>query len=895
MSKNIFYIAKKDHDVANLLVGYSWTSGSFIQTGDNTIASTREIRVTGTDFIKTDRIYENVSHAIYYWLDDNLNVIKVEQNKPQKFSMQVPAGASFFALSVKFSQNTVNSSFYLYKCVRAYPIYKSLAKLYARENNQMFFREKLDGKITLSRIKDFDYVNNSSINDTLILDVYKGEELFITAEFNKTDCKFDRVRKSVELALTPHDGYTNILSKYKNTYDLIKCAPATTALTLTKRCIVQIYIQGESVISNYSGGTYWETDVNEVVDSASELRNKYYFYPGPTFKEVNLTGFNYQINSSFKCTNNDCWNGTSYVEVGGIKYKIPCSIKFTKVYNADSDIPESEVANVLLLSDGVSPGTYLYTSPTGERYNRAKYDSYRIEIYTDDNGTGDRIYVSNKLYGKDKGFTVAQGQGLYPMLKISQATPKQEPTPATFNLGEYVIVYNTWVRELCDREILEDGTHTYELPYDDFATERSNYKRCIGLSGVSGDNSVIQIVQNIASSQEPTAYGQNDFGLYFTSPYTPVSGRHGYLPLARSTWGNTSLWVFLDGPIDGSFERWCEKTYRKYTIKDNYHIADVIKALLLKIDPAIKHEASSEYSEFLYGNSGVVSQQALLGCQLYMTQKTNILKGEYDQAAQKAEISLEQVMSMLKDCFKCYWYIDSENRFRIEHVRYFTNGFTYGQRPQGINLTAKSDRFNKKPVLFGQQELQYDKSSIKARYEFSWMDNVTNAIGNISINFEGAYIPNESTESISVDQFCPDIDYMLFKPDDFSKDGFALMLASNNEVPIISHTIYDPMQFGAPLNLFTQNGVLSWRQLINHYLYNASSRTIKLDEGEGPNTWRVQGVERIMHHDIIVSPNPVRLDTDKIVITDIGSGCVEEVSTDIDTGNTKLTLSYEPS
>lgn len=891
---NTFYVGKKNISQISLLAGYSWSSGDIEPTGDNTKCASGEIDVHNFDFVRfaDDPIFENVVSSTYYWFDEDMMLIDVSEGRSNKIGARVPDGAYYFAVDVAYAgAQPYSRDFNVHKYNKVLPHYKTVSKKYAKEANQMFFRESLDGKISLFG-KDFDIVNNASLNDTLLFDICRGNTLIATTEFNKTDCKFDRVKKSVELKLTPHDKYTDILNKYENTYNLIKCATATTWLTLTKRCIVQIYIQGEKVISNYSGGTYWETDVDSPVDNESELRNEYYFYPGPTFNEVNLSGFNYDINAVYRCiAASDCWNAESYRVIGGHKYKLPCSIKFTKIYNANTVVTQSIGINIKLLSNGVTTGV---TNITGGAL--VLYDTYRIEIYNGADGMGDKIYQSTKLFGADKGFSITQGSNLYEMQKVAQPFPRLDPEPASFNLGASVITYNTWIRELCDVDEVE-GVPTYDLPYDDFATERSNYKKCIGLDIISSGNSVIRIVQAEAKSDEPTSYGQNDFGMYFMSPYDSVRDMHGYIPLARSTWSNTSLWVYLDGTLEGTFEAWCAKTYKKYTLKDSYHISSVIKSLLAKIDPTIKHEATSEYSEFLYGNSNVVSQSALHNCQLYLTQKTNILKGEYDQAAQKAEISLEQVMSMLRECFACYWFIDSQNRFRIEHIFYFTHGYSYTASGQSIlDLNTKADRFNKKPVLYCQQELEYQKSDLKSRFEFSWMDDVTDAMGNIAINFDDKYIQGDNTESINVGQFCPDVDYMLFRPDDFSEDGFVMLLADvdSHEVPIWSHVIKDPKQLGANMPVYTQNGYASWRNLIFHRMYDAPGNILTLDQYEGPKSWSVINRKRIMRHNVDIQMPINNIDTKQIIRTDIGDSDIEEISINIDTNNTEMLLSYEP-
>lgn len=775
-----------------------------------------------------------------------------------------------------------------------YPHYKQLKKKLKKENNQMFFRESLDGKINLFG-QDYLLVKNASIESTIYFYVYRGQTLFASASFNKSDCKFDHFKKSVELKFKYNDKYSKILDAYENTYDLIKLTPALTPIALTKRCVVQIYIQGEKTLSNYAGGTYWETDVDEQVDDEEALTRKYYFSKGPKFVEVDLQGFNYNINAAYRgLSGNNIWNATSKREVGGVVYKMPCSIKFTKVYNANDEIPHDLSNNdVLVLSNGTSSGVY---GSLNRRW--FKYDTYRIEIYTDRDGTGTKIYQSNKFYGKDGDFTLAVGEGLYPMSRIEQPISQMDPTPNTFNLGEYVIEYQVWGRLLCDvdkvpsHEAGHEGEYidTYDLPRDDFATPRRNYRKCIGLRGFDSPFSVVTVHQTESTSETPTSYGMNDFGEYFVPPYS-LYGQY-YYPLARSSWANVSLWVRLGvaGMIQ-PFEEFCAETYKEYSIKDVYHIGDAIKALLAEIDPTISHDKTAEYSSFLYGHTGA-SASALGNCNIYITQKTNILKGEYDQAAQKAEIKFKQLMDMLRDCFRCFWYIDDQNRFRIEHVSYFMKGLSYNQPVIQTDLTEKSDKFNKKAALYCQQEVEYDKSDLTSRYEFKYMDDVTKAMGgDLFIDVNNAYIQKDKTEEINIDGFTADIDYMLFLPDDFSNDGFALIMAdSNKKVPIVNQQIKDEKQYNHTFGVYAQNWYASFNELAWHYMEdisgnNISNNNISLYPGH---------VKRCMKHNVEFPSNQLSIDVYKLITTDIGDGYVEEVTSNIDTDMTEIELRYEP-
>lgn len=894
---NKYYIAKANI-YAIILAGYSCTSGTPEEVSDMKISSMdNQIDVKDYDRITVNANFKYAISTNYYWLDKNKKVIKSELAKPQKIECEIPADAYYFIAEFTFSEeaNAIDRVEYiLYK--QANPHYKSLKKQYKKESNQMFFRESLDSKISLFG-EDYEFINNCSINDKLIFDIYKNGKKYITTTFNKVNCKFNHFKKSVELSLEANDAYSNILNKYENTYDLIKLAPEKSWLTATKRCIIQIYIQGENIISNYAGGTYWETEVDEAIDDSDLLIKKYYFSECSTIREISLSDFNYDINTVFSCNKyNNCWNSTYIIEINGIKYKRSCSIKFTKIYNAQQLVSTSEGDNIKLLNNGTSTGVET-AYVTGKV--KVKYDTYRIEIYDDKDGKGTKLYQSDKLYGvNNNDFTISTGKYLYPMSSVEQSGLNKNPIPEKFNLGNFVVEYNIYSRMLCDIQSLSDGTKTYDLPYDDFATTRANYKKCIGLTSFDSENSIINIYQNTADSEEPTSYGKNEYGFYFSPPKTDILDYSIY-PLAKNAWANTSLWVILKtSPYSqlNLYEKWCKKSYKQYTIKDCYDIGNVIKVLLKEIDSNIKHEPTEEYSKFLYGsNTSVATSDNLLHCRLYITQKTNILKGEYEQAAQKAEITLKNVMEMLRDCFRCYWYIDSNNRFIIEHVTYFTNGFSYNEANIGLDCTKLIDKFNKKNIQYCQHEIEYDKSDLQSRFEFNWADNSTDSMGNLNVDIKNEYIQKDNTENITPSMFSADIDYMLFLPSDFSDDGFALLAANiNNVIPIDSGTIMlNNKQDKAKIVVTPQNYILSWNKLIYHYMLDMPGSYIEYNNLI-ENSLVVSNIRKCMKHSITLYGLKDDLDITKVVKTSFGNGYIESMTSNIDTGLITITLNYTP-
>ena len=141
---------------------------------------------------------------------------------------------------------------------------------------------------------------------------------------------------------------------------------------------------------------------------------------------------------------------------------------------------------------------------------------------------------------------------------------------------------------------------------------------------------------------------------------------------------------------------------------------------------------------------------------------------------------------MLRDCFRCYWFIDNKNRFRIEHISYFMNGGAYPGTPNfpvvGIDLTQQVVTRNGKPWAYARNQYEFDKPEMAARYQFGWMDDVTELFDGYPIDIISKYVNPDNIEQIDVSQFTSDIDYILLNPGEISKDGFVLLAAKNPQL-----------------------------------------------------------------------------------------------------------------
>lgn len=446
-----------------------------------------------------------------------------------------------------------------------------------------------------------------------------------------------------------------------------------------------------------------------------------------------------------------------------------------------------------------------------------------------------------------------------------------EGTGATGTMHADMKNYNIYARYLCDVEKIDD-LNTYPLPADDIVDNNRNYRRAIGYA-----IDVAFISNNF--SDTPTEWGLADNGKYFAPPYS-IYGQTFY-PIARSTWRYASLW-FGFYLMDWLLE---EKARKEYTLRDAFPVASCISVLLNQIAPGITHAATAEYSQFLYSGNNPISG---LNFRLLVSQKTNIINGEYQQPAQKAPTTLQQFTNMLRDCFKCYWFIE-DGKFKIEHIQYFRNGGSYsGGVVLSHDLTKELNLRNGKSWAFNTSEYSFDKVDLPERYQFEWMDDVTAAFEGLPIQVISKYVTPGKVEEINISNFTSDIDMMLLNPGNMSSDGFALFAAvpptsgSQWILPFTRQTING-------VEYFLQNGYLSFINLqMPYWMYDLPARRVSINGSEV----YAYGIERKKKQTFSFpandDPNPMQL-----IKTYIGNGQVDKLSVNLCSRNIKATLKYD--
>lgn len=593
------------------------------------------------------------------------------------------------------------------------PNYKDdISKDYKLESNQRFYRADLSGKMTFKK-SDFDYINGQPFETEFVFVIYKSNDNGVTwseywrGKFTKTDCKFDDDNKTCEVQPDLLDDYVEVLAGLEKEYNLIKLAPEITPMLIQRRPLIQIYIPGDSVVSCFLGGDYWEQDA-DTVDNRTDLVNTYHFALCNLLKEIKITvnGTPTAASGLYVGRMNTTDGGATF---SGNMYSPDVSGYYLKVTQTKVGIYNwgACVYQLLRSSDNVVLFQY-------------------IQLNAPDN----------------MDFTMTAQNG------------------ATGTATAEMATYPVFARYLLDVDTIS-GLTTYDIPADDIVENNRNYKKAIGyaidVAYISG-----------YYSNDPTEWGLADNGKYFTPPYS-IYGQK-FFPIARSTWRYASIWFgfyFMDEYIE-------IEGRKTYQIRDNYPLSSVISVLLNEFAPGITHEPTADYSQFLYGTNNPITYGQF---RLFITQKTNVTAGDYDRPAQKAPITLNDVFKMLRDCFRCYWYIE-DGKLKIEHIEFFRNGGSYsGGQQIGIDLTTAENIRNGKKWGFNTSQYDFDKIDLAERYQFEWMDDVTQAFEGFPIEVLSKYVTAGKIENVSISNFTSDIDYMILNPGAISEDGFALFAA----------------------------------------------------------------------------------------------------------------------
>lgn len=440
---------------------------------------------------------------------------------------------------------------------------------------------------------------------------------------------------------------------------------------------------------------------------------------------------------------------------------------------------------------------------------------------------------------------------------------------ASGNVTIYVHDMAAYARYVTD-VVSAMGINTYPIPSNDLVADNRNYSRCTPYYFPN------TIWFSDVLSATPTKWGIYQPGQYYVAPSSAIFSEA--YPVARASWGRVSLWFTFD-PFDWTIERAWRK---QITLRDAFPLASAISVLLGKIAPGVTHDGTTDYSQFLYGTNPISGIDETI----FIAPKSNLIESGYDEPAKKAMITLQDITTMLRDCFRAFWFIDASGRFRIEHIFYFENGGSYSGEPTiGIDLTTEITSRSGKPWAFARNQYEFNKPEMAARYQFGWMDDSTQLFDGYPIDIISKYVNQDNIENIDIAKFTSDVDYILLNPAEISKDGFVLMGAIEDGGEYILP--YVSFYIGTSEHIL-QNAYMAFHFLQQYYAYDMPAAVYEINgeiyDAAGMKKMRVQTIK----FPVLTEPDMFNL-----IKTEIGNGTIQKMSVNLSSRSATTTLEYD--
>lgn len=416
-----------------------------------------------------------------------------------------------------------------------------------------------------------------------------------------------------------------------------------------------------------------------------------------------------------------------------------------------------------------------YTAQTGtSKFWSIQSGSYYLKIDYDGNAQTLDIFIQN---GNVTLFEMVEHNVsvlAFPRTAILNAVAGSGAT------GQCIVnldIIQLYVRMMCDVDTLL-GVETKDLPLNDIVENNRNYSK---VSPVP-QGGALAVGANDILSNTPTEWGIYQPNQY----YTELSYIGGIvLPVCRHRWSRVSYWIGCGQEVQDA-----EAEGRQPAkLKDAYLLTDVINALLNEISPGRTLTSSFLLTANNPINTDYPGDEDI--GRLIIAPKSNVLEIGYTQAAQKAPITLRQILDMLRSAYRCYWLLQGTSGFRIEHIKWFRLGGRYTGSPiVGVDLTAKKTVRNNKYWDYETYKYKYDKPEMPCRYEFGWATETTLPFSGRPLVMNSGFVNLSSVEKINVPNCDADIDYLLLNPGAFSKDGFAIMKAQQQNIIASPITVY---------------------------------------------------------------------------------------------------------
>ena len=247
------------------------------------------------------------------------------------------------------------------------------------------------------------------------------------------------------------------------------------------------------------------------------------------------------------------------------------------------------------------------------------------------------------------------------------------------------------------------------------------------------------------------------------------------------------------------------------------------------------------------------------------------------------KLSFNDVMEQLKDVFQVYWYIDDDDEFRLEHIKYFEKMV---DDSTSITMTSLSSY---KPEA-GRLTTTYRKEQIVSREQFAWAQGQNeDFIGNDIIydNFE----TSDNTTDHTVNNITTDIKYVIDNISDASTGGMGLYYAKIL-TGITGDDLYEIIISNGELSSTDiSNAAFSWANLHkNYWTWKRMSENATVNGSAAT----LDSAIRFLEHDGLRFYYATAITWYTKITTSLGTGEIISAVRDFDGNFVTLKIGYNP-
>jgi hypothetical protein len=716
------------------------------------------------------------------------------------------------------------------------------------DNVEMYFREKLNVKLTYQR-EDFDSIYAAPFETEFRVLLQQGvggvwQSLWV-GKFWYNDVEYDVDNRTCIVSPETFDLFDDLLGGLEKEFNLIELEPPTVTVQMLKQAVIQVYLPGSSFVGNYTNdGIFYETPCTP-------------YQATPDSKGIAPESLDPDGDLEF--------NDVILREFFGFGT------------GTTSGLPD--YARIVIPGDNIVPDVsgvyecqgYGASDQSGETYIRED-GVYRIRSKAT-SGPDSHIFIIEEIASSTNVYeSNGSGTDWYFIGQAPHNNPSVTFNSLTSDSSCQLFAFIPFVR-LLTTQIEVDGNPTVLLTDDD-PIPHGSFTHALPLDTLnfifSDDNSVT-----------PTRWGKFDedmlhfAGDYFSKP----TSTEILMPVSGTTWTGASGWFYLDDDLRFLQQQGSETL----TIKDAYKLSDVISVLLDEIQPLLAHSDNPTYSQFLYA-AGTNPIRGIRKVPIIIP-KSNVVVGNYDQPAKKAQIRMSEVRDLLRFFHNVYWHI-AEGALIFEHENYYHNGKSYTAENVGTDLTTGSEPKTGQPWAYRTNKFKFDKDSVPERIETNWMDKGSSQFDGYPMQMVSKYAQRGNIEQRQITRFTADVDFIHVAANDISKDGFVFLECIEGglyyEVPFVEFEISADEKYNM------QNGYASLIYAhANYHMHNLPVEEVNLNRADITATT----VKRSKVQNITFATED-EIDAYELVETNLGVGRLKKMERPLTSNTVKATIMH---